>query len=320
MNFRLGYVAMNMDLVDCSPSGTVTLTALNKIPDERVRIHKLQKTAKKNLENTLRILKYNKAMNISVYRLTSKLIPLATHPMLRDWDYISDFRQELKGIGDFILENKMRVSAHPDHYTLLNAISDKVLEDSLIDLDYHVRLFEGMGLDEAYKLVLHIGGVYKDKKTSTEKFRENFDRLPDRIKKRIILENDDKSYAAAEVLEICQSARIPMVLDVHHLQCNNQGESLIELWPEILDTWNKERFRPKIHFSSPKSCKEFRSHSEFIQEAEFYDFLCKVKTIDRDFDVMLEAKAKSNALLKLSEELSTMKRLTRMNIGEFVME
>ena len=90
MIFRLGYVAMTLNLENCSPSGTVTLSNLNKLSDEKSKISRLKKVAIKNLENTLRILRYNKAYNIKVYRFTSKLVPLATHPVTESWNYVDE--------------------------------------------------------------------------------------------------------------------------------------------------------------------------------------------------------------------------------------
>lgn len=318
MRFRLGYVAMTLKLVDSSPSGTVTVSAFEKLPDEEARLYRLRKITKKNLDNTLRILRYNQAYNIKIYRLTSKLIPFATHPVIGHWDYVNDFKEEFREIGDFIKENDFRISAHPDHYTLINSASEKVLEESVKDLDYHVKIYEAMGLEDyRYKLVMHVGGLYKNKKTSIERFEENYVKLPDRIRKRIILENDDKSYTAADVLGICKRLDLPMVLDVHHHNCVNEGERLEDLLPDIFRTWDGEYFKPKIHFSTPKSCKEFRSHADYIEFDEFKEFLCTAGRAGMDFDVMLEAKSKDLALLKLSEELESVPGIKKINEGEF---
>lgn len=321
MIFRLGYVAMTLSLEDCSPSSAVTVTALNRLPDEAAKMYRLRRVAKKNLLNTLRILRYNKALDIGVYRLTSRLIPLATHPAAQDWDYAAEFSDEFREIGDFIKENDMRISAHPDHFTLLNSKSEKVLEDSIRDLEYHVKVFEAMGLDDfRYKLVQHVGGMYDCREDSLERFRICFKKLPDRIRNRIILENDDKSYSTTDVLALCGQLNIPMVLDVHHNNCLPGDEKLEKLLPEIFDTWNGEYFRPKIHFSSPKSQKEFRSHADFIEIKEFLDFLEIAKGVGRDFDVMLEAKYKDQALLKLSDQLSEVVGIRRINAGKFEMD
>ena len=318
MLVRLGYVAMTLNLENCSPSGTVTVKTLSKLASEEAKLYRLRKITRENLNNTLRILKFNKACHIDVYRLTSKLVPLATHPDTEGWDYIGDFENEFKEIGRFIKENDFRVSAHPDHYTLINSSTDKVLDVSLKDLDYHVKLFEAMGLsDYKYKLVMHIGGVYKDKKLSMERFKENFVKLPDRIRKRLVLENDDKAYTAKDVLEICKEVKAPMVLDVHHHNCVNNGEAIGDMLYDIFETWKDEYFVPKIHFSSPKSQKEFRSHADDIDPKEFYDFLKIAKKLDMDFDVMIEAKNKDNALFNLSKKLKEFENIRWIDEGHF---
>jgi UV DNA damage endonuclease len=320
MIFRLGYVAMTLNLVDSSPSGTVTVAAYNRLPDDEARLYRLRKIARKNLENTLRILRYNQAYNIKVYRLTSKLIPLATHPLTENWDYVSDFKDEFKEIGDFIKDNDFRVSAHPNHYTIINSKSEDVVKASINDLDYHVRIYEAMGLSNyKYKLVMHVGGLYKSKDRSVERFKENFIRLPERIRKRIILENDDKSYSASDVLGICKDIGIPMVLDVHHHNCINIGEKLEDLLPEIFNTWDGEYFSPKVHFSTPKSCTDFRSHADDIDLREFTDFLSMAKKVGKNFDVMLEAKNKDSALLKLSGQLGEVSGIRKISESEFEM-
>jgi len=322
MKFRLGYVAMTMNLEDCSPSGTVTYTVLQKLSDGEARLYRLRKVANKNLLNTLRILRYNKALDINAYRLTSKLIPLATHPDLQDWQYSDDFADILREIGEFIKQNDFRISSHPDHFTLINSPLQKVLVDSLRDLDYHVRLYEAMGLEGCkYKLVMHVGGAYGKKQDSLYRFCESFTSLPDRIRNRIIIENDDRSYNTYDVLELCQKLHTPMVLDVHHHNClcGESGE-LERVLPEIFETWRGEYFPPKIHFSSPRSSKDFRSHADFINYNEFMSFIKIAARVNVDFDIMLEAKEKDAALLKLSDELAATPGIKRVNTGEFMME
>lgn len=318
MIVRLGYVAMTLNLENCSPSGTVTVKTFSGFVSKEAKLHRLRKITRDNLNNTLRILRYNKAYSISVYRFTSKLVPLATHPIIEDWNYIGDFKDEFIKIGEFVKENDFRISAHPDHYTLINSSSDKVLEDSIRDLDYHVKLYEAMGLDDyKYKLVMHVGGVYKNKDLSIDRFKENFVKLPDRIRKRLILENDDKAYTAKDVLGICKELKVPMVLDVHHHNCANNGEVLGDMLSDIFKTWEGEYFGPKIHFSSPKTLKEFRSHADDIDPNEFEQFLKIAKKTDVDFDVMIEAKNKDNALFNLSNKVKEFENIRWINEGHF---
>lgn len=318
MIFRLGFVAMTVDLENCSPSGTVTYATYKKLKDQHARKARLVRVAKRNLENTLRILKNNAAQNIEVYRLTSKLIPLATHDELFDWNYCNELSDEFKRIGDYIKDNNFRVSAHPDHFTLLNSVRPEVLQASIRDLDYHVKMFEAMGLnDYRYKLVLHVGGMYGDKEKAIERFKTNFLNLPDRIRKRIILENDDKSFTASDVLAICEELNIPMVLDVHHHNCANNGEKIEALLPRIFRTWDKEIFHPKIHFSSPKSQKEFRSHADYIDYSDFMEFIYIAKQFNKDIDIMLECKMKDRALLQLSDMLKQNDEIVQLNKATF---
>jgi len=318
MIVRLGYVAMTLNLQDASPSKTVTVTSYDKIKSEEGKRYRLEKLTQINLQNTLRILRYNVANDIYVYRFTSKLVPLATYPSIEGWNYDEIFKKEFKEIGDFVKANDIRVSAHPDHFTLINSPDEKVFQDSLRDLEYHYRIYKAMGLeDKKYKLVLHVGGVYGNKDTSIERFINNFPKLPQYIRHRIILENDDKSYNALDVLKICQTLNIPMVFDVHHYQCNNQGEKMIDILPDIFNTWNNEYFKPKIHFSSPKNEKDYRSHADIIELDEFLNFLDIAKNLGRDFDVMLEAKNKDNALFDLMEKLKNSGKVKIINNSTF---
>lgn len=318
MIFRLGFVAMVLSLENCSPSGTVTFATYKNLNDDTARKIRLERVSKSNIENTLRILKYNNSMNIHVYRITSKLIPLATHTDVQGWNYSSQFSDQFKVLGEYIKANGFRISAHPDHFTILNSARPEVLEASIRDLDYHVNLFEAMGLEDyRYKLVLHVGGLYGDKEKSIERFKDNFILLPDRIRKRIILENDDKSYTAADVLNICQDLSIPMVFDVHHHKCVNKGERIEDILPAIFKTWIKEPDPPKVHFSSPKSQKEFRSHADYIEYTDFVDFIKISKKLDMDFDIMLEAKMKDMALLDLSEKLENTEGIVKLNNSTF---
>ncbi|SKC63267.1 UV DNA damage repair endonuclease UvsE [Maledivibacter halophilus] len=309
LRINFGYVAMSMMIKDCSPSKTVTAKYLNKIEDEEVRLFKLRSLAKTNIQNTQRLFYHNKAHDIKMYRLTSKLIPLATHPLTQDWDWFADVKDDLRSLGNYANENNFRISAHPDHYTLLNSPKEDVLQSSFKDLDYHYKIFKGMGLDTSAKLILHIGGKYKDKESSIDRFIKNYNNLPMHLKEILILENDDKVYTAKEVLNICQKVNVPMVLDIHHHWCNNNGEDLSDFIADIFNTWEYERVPPKIHLSSPKDKKNFRSHADNIDKDFFLEFLNKTKKLNNNFDVMIEAKNKDLALFNLMKDLESVPQI-----------
>jgi UV DNA damage endonuclease len=313
LRINFGYVAMSKVVKNCSPSQTVTVKNLTKIEDEEVRLYKLNSIAKSNIKNTQRLFYHNNAHDIKMYRLTSKLIPLATHPITRNWDWYDATKEDLKALGDYAKEKGFRISAHPDHYTLLNSPKEEILQTSLRDLEYHYKIFQGMGLDISSKLILHIGGRYKSKDKSIERFINNFSIIPEHLKKIVILENDDKTYTAKEVLDICEKISVPMVLDIHHHWCNNNGEDISDFLGNIFDTWNYEDISPKIHLSSPKDEKNFRSHADNIDISFFMEFLEKAKKVNRDFDVMIEAKNKDVALFNLMKELENIPEIEVIN-------
>ncbi len=301
MRIRLGYVAMALRLKDCSPSKTVTLKNLSKIPDYQDQIGRLARIARENLANTLRILKANYFDGINFYRFTSRLVPLATHPQFSAWNYREELTEEFKAIGDFVTEHGMRVGLHPDHFTLLNSPKPEVQEASVRDLNYHLNLLEAMGLGTTSKLTIHVGGKYQDRSSALERFTEQFKALPEKVSERLILENDDRCFTAAEVLRLAKEIGVPMVLDLHHHQILNNGEAITALLPEIFATWGNAT--PKVHLSSPRSEKDPRSHADYLEPDPAVAFLNLARDLDRDFDIMLEAKQKDLALIKLAGDL-----------------
>jgi UV DNA damage endonuclease len=302
MIINLGYVAISMKLKDSSPNKTITMKSLEKL-DRKLWESKVENIGKANIASTIRILRYNKGYGIKMYRLTSKLIPLVTHPELREWDWKSKFHEDFSRLGEAVKETQMRISTHPDHFTILNSPRVEVVEAAIRDLDYHCSMFELMGLGPEYKMNIHIGGMYKDKLESIKRFKEGFMSLEDRIKERIVLENDDKIFNAEEVLLVCRELEIPMVVDVHHDFCNPSSRKLSEMASEIFSTWKGQSFPPKIHLSSPKSEKDIRSHHDYINPEDLLKFLRILNRDTGDFDIMVEAKMKDMAVFKLIDDL-----------------
>lgn len=307
MIVRLGYVAIANNLEKkVTSSSTVTFTNYNKISTKEKKIEKLKNVTLSNLNALQQILEYNIKNNIHFYRITSLLIPLVTHPEVGYWGHRELFKDDFKYIGKLIKESKMRVDTHPDQFNVINSINPKVVENSTINLIRQVEWFEDFGYEEG-KLVIHIGGATGGKEKGIERFVNNFRELPTKIKSRIIVENDDKSYSAKETLQLCKTLNIPMVLDVHHHNCNNNGEKIEEMLEDILNTWNNEKLPPKLHFSSPREGERDRKHSDFINGKEFVEFIDKAKSINRNFDVMLECKEKDAALVQLVNDIKVIK-------------
>ncbi|WP_410513387.1 UV DNA damage repair endonuclease UvsE [Paenibacillus sp. BR2-3] len=313
MIVRLGYVAMSTLIPNCSPSKTMTMASFNKLNDREAALRRLESISRTNLLNTLRLLRHNAASDIKVYRLTSKLIPLATHPDLQDWDPFAALADDFAEVGGFVKKHGMRVSFHPDHFTVLSTPRPEVLASSIRDLQHHTNMLNALGLPATAKNNIHIGGAYGDKPSAAVRFREQFGTLPLALRERITLENDDKTFNATETLAVCQSLGLPMVLDIHHQWVNNEGELPWELWEDIQKTWESplaltdvlpgEHLPPKIHVSSPRSPSDPRSHAEGVEPAPLIAFLKRIAASTPAVDVMIEAKAKDGALFGLMEAL-----------------
>ena len=287
MKVRLGYVALSKALDDVTTSSTITYT--NYI-NKNYNTSKLLEITKNNLDSLYEIIKYNVKNNFHFYRLTSKLVPLATHDKI-DFDYIAPLLDEYKKIGKLINDNNIRVDTHPDQYAVLNSMDSKIVKNTVEILEYHYKIMDAIGIKDKI-IILHVGSSACGKKASITRFINNFNKLPDHIKKCIAVENDDKVYNIKDVLELCHKINVPMVLDYHHFICNNEKEDINDYLKEIIDTWDGKL--PKMHFSSPKSKlkKEFRSHSDYINKECFIKFINILKKQDKDIDIMLEAKAK----------------------------
>ena len=135
----------------------------------------------------------------------------------------------------------------------------------------------------------------------------NFKTFPHDIQTRLIIENDDKIYTAHETLTLCKQLDIPMVLDIHHHNCNNEGENIYDMLGEIFGTWNKQQLPPKIHFSSPRDGELDRKHADYIDASSFIDFIENSRIVNTDFDVMLECKEKDIALFKLVDDIKKLR-------------
>ncbi|WP_026886116.1 UV DNA damage repair endonuclease UvsE [Clostridium beijerinckii] len=307
MRIRFGYVAISMRLgKKISSSSTVTFTNYNKIISERNKLDKLKSITLSNLNDLEKILNYNVENQIHFYRITSALIPLVTHPDVGYWGHREIFKKDFEFIGRIIRQNNMRVDTHPDQFNVLNSASNEIVKNSISNLMRQVEWFEDLGYLHG-KMVLHIGGATGGKESGINRFINNFSIIPEEIASKLILENDDKIYTAKEVLGICRTLNLPMVLDVHHHNCNNNGENIEDLLEDIFNTWDNEFFPPKIHFSTPKDHDKDRKHADYINAEDLVAFLEKAKVLDRDFDIMLECKQKDEALYKLVKDIKVIR-------------
>lgn len=300
---RLGYVAMSMELKNASPSKTMTFAQFQKIDDREAAIRKLERIALLNLQNTLRLLKHTVASDIHFYRLTSRLIPLANHEELLDWNYMKPLKGLLNEIGNFSKKHKVRIDFHPDHFVLINSKQEHILKNSINTLKLHYFVLKAMGIGPTHRCVMHVGGNYKETDISLERFIDNWMVIPRSIQKMIMLENDDTSFTLEDTLYLCEKLDIPLVFDYHHHLAHHQNSKWEENWNRVVQTWRHSPLPIKMHISSPKSAKAFRHHSDYVDIDMFFTFLKEIKSSIPQIDCMIEAKRKDEALFKLMEEV-----------------
>lgn len=286
MKIRLGYACIT-NCLDSTSSSPYTYGEYLKYGD----MEKLDRVIVSNLKSLEEIIYYNIKNNIHFYRMSSKIIPLATKSDVK-FDYINKYKSYYDKIGKMISDYDMRVDFHPDQFCVLNSVKSDVVSASIDILKYHYSLLEALGIKNKI-LVLHVGSNSFGKDNSIRRFINNFNKLPNYLKKCIAIENDDKVFSVSDVLEISKNTGVPVILDYHHHLCNKSDFS----FDDIFNSFNNRRV--KMHFSSPRNKKDFRSHNDYINGDDFINFIKILKKYDRDVDIMIEAKYKDDSLFRL---------------------
>ena len=297
MKIRLGYACISKTLSNVTTSSTITYTTFQKDKDYK----KIDTAIKSNLNALKEILTYNIKNNIHFFRLSSKLIPLATKSDVI-FDYIDPYKDYYNSIAKIIKDNKLRIDFHPDEFWVLNSTKSEVVKNSIAILEYHYNLLKALEIKNKI-LVLHIGGNTFGKKNSISRFINNFNTLSKDIQESIAIENDDKIFNIRDCVYISKNINVPVILDYHHHICNHNELDINDYLKDILSSWHNAT--PKMHFSSPKNKtkKDFRSHNDYINVDAFINFIDILKPFNHDVDIMIEAKAKDEALFRLVREL-----------------
>ena len=290
MKVRLGYVAIS-NCLNVNSSSPYTYTEYIKNKD----LNKLDKVIISNLEGLNEIIKYNIKNNIHFYRMSSKIIPLATKEDV-EFDYINRYQKYYDKIKKNINRSNIRVDFHPDQFTVLNSTKKEVVNNSIKILEYHYKILDVLGIKNKL-LVLHIGSNVFGKENSIKRFINTYNKLPKHLKDIIAIENDDKIFNIEDITYISNILNIPIILDYHHHTCNPSKIN----YKKIFTSW--KNITPKIHFSSPKNKKEYRAHNNYINSDDFINFINKIKKYNHDIDIMIEAKEKDDALFRLVREL-----------------
>ena len=255
-----------------------------------------------NLKDTLVMIDWNEQNGIKVFRLSSELFPHKSNSKAQSYSY--DFALDLlKQIGEKAKKYNQRITFHPGQYNVIGTPREEVLENTIRDLTYHTEVLDLMELNQDSVIVIHGGGVYKNKPETIERWCKQFYKLPEKVQKRVVLENCEKNFSIVDCLEVSKKIGVPVVFDTHHFECYkllHKDEQFREpeyYMPLILETWKKRNIKPKFHVSEQGSGK-IGHHSDFIEVIPNY-LLEIPEKYNVNIDIMIEAKMKEQAIFKL---------------------
>jgi len=256
---------------------------------------RLIETVENNLNCLSTMLNFNIKNNLLFFRITSDLIPFASHPICK-FRWQKYFKNEFEEIGKTIRQNEIRISMHPDQFIVLNSKDPNIVRRSTAELYYHAEVLDLMNLDKKAKIQLHVGGAYKNKKESLDRFAENYKKLDERIKNRLVIENDDKIYSFKDCLNLNEKIKVPLLFDVFHHKVLNNKEPVKACLEKQSKTWDKKDGIPLIDYSTQKPGFKPGSHAESIDLKDFESLLNE--SFPYDFDIMIEIKDKEYSALK----------------------
>lgn len=283
---KIGYPCINLS-IGCTANSTFRL----KNYSEKNLIEKVNN----NLDCLQKILEFNVKHSILFFRISSDIVPFASHPVNK-FKWQIHFKKRFEEIGKYIKENNFRISMHPDQFVLLNSPDRKIVRNSIKELIYHCEILNLMELDETAKVQIHIGGVYDDKRKSVERFIKNYNQLPVNVKARLVVENDERLYSLNDCLHISQEVGIPVLFDYFHHSCFNNGESYLDALKSAMKTWHKRDGLLMVDYSTQKRGAKIGTHAHHINLKDFENFI--KSTLEFDFDIMLEIKDKERSALR----------------------
>ena len=286
MPVKIGYPCINYS-VPCRSNRTFRLASYSK---ERVIT-----TVRGNLACLHSVLEYNAINGILFFRISSDIIPFASHPVCTfDWQH--EFGEEFCALGDIIREHGMRISMHPDQFVLINALDPGIVERSVSELEYHAAVLDVMGLDESAKIQIHIGGVYGNRTASLARFVEHYRILPPAVQRRLVIENDDRSYTVKDCTKISRKTGVPVLFDSFHHEVNSSGGTVADNLRIVSLTWDGHDGVPMVDYSSQEPGKRRGNHAHTLNPNHFRQFLQEIRGFD--LDIMLEIKEKEKAASK----------------------
>jgi len=300
---NLGYACINMGLNQLPKSQRVTTnrSMIRRTFDKR-GLSYVSEISLQNCQDLPKILKWNAKNDFSFFRLSSNLFPWASEYNLEELPDYHRIKQTLGFAGQIAKIHGMRITSHPGPFNKLCSPEERVVLNTIKDLEHHGEVFDLIGLPRTpfAKINIHVGATYGDKVKAADTFCRNFERLSDAVKTRLTVENDDKAsmFSTKDLYELVyKRIGIPIVHDVHHHLFCTGGLSQEEAMNLAATTWGN--VKPVIHYSQSRA--EEYNDPKIKPQAHSDSYWEPVKTFGLDLDVMCECKHKEIGVFKLRE-------------------
>lgn len=290
---------------------TVPDTALKSCTMKNATEEKLRDLISHNLAALKQMLVYNANHDIRMFRISSDIIPFGSSPV-NTLNWQQAFESHFAELGRIIREADIRVSMHPGQYTVINSPDPDVVRRAVLDLIYHADFLDCLGTGPSSKIILHVGGIYGDKRSAMSRFIAAYRGLPEAVLARLVIENDDKSYTIEDVLELSEVLAVPVVYDNLH-NAVKPSDPLVtdaEWVRRCRATWRPQDGRQKIHYSQQNPLKQAGSHSETIALGTFLAFYEHIN--GQNLDIMLEVKDKNCSAVKCINALSKSRQIKHL--------
>jgi UV DNA damage endonuclease len=308
---NIGYACINMQLsypqqYGGQEKGVLPITTgrsmIRRTFDSRGILCASEKTLS-NCSDLEEIVKWNINNGYKFFRVTSNLAPWKSEYRWDDMPDIEQIRKHLWSAGTMANTHNLRLTSHPGPFNVLTSPHPHVVENCVKDLTDHGDVFDMMNLSRTpyNKINIHIGGAYGDKESAMKRFCENFELLPDSVKSRLTVENDDRAsmYSVKDLYYgVYKRIGIPIVFDYHHHKFCSGDMSEQEALEMAISTWPSD-ITPVVHYSESRRKEQLdetirvQAHSDYI-----YD---EIDTYGHDIDIMVEAKRKELAVQKYKE-------------------
>jgi len=298
---QLGLCCLNTEMRAKKP----TVFSSRKMIIRKIKedgINALKEKIIQNLKDTLQLIEWNEYNGIKVFRLSSELFPHKSNKQVEDYTF--DFAVDLlRQIGEKAKKYNQRLTFHPGQYNVIGSPNRNCFLQTINDLSYHAEVLDLMGMDQNSVLVIHGGGVYGDKEVTIKRWCSQYKEMPEKVQKRVVLENCEKNFSIIDCLKVSEELNIPVVFDTHHFECykllhpNEKFDEPATYMSAVLKTWTKRNIKPKFHVSEQGKGK-CGHHSDYVETIP--EYLLEIpEKYNINIDIMIEAKMKEQAIKKL---------------------